>query len=135
MGAVNRRLPAERSLSCLPPHLILVADIESAIDWWMDAFLPLGALPPQRLQAAINAAYTAAEEQDGAAMAAERVLAAVPGAEAEVIRAELARIKLSGKRWWLWGGDRVRGGMRRHACWVGRCRDEVRGGMCRQACV
>lgn len=86
-------------LSTLPPNL--GADIESAIDWWMDAFLPLGALPPQRLQAAINAAYTAAEDQDGAAMAAERVLAAVPEAEAEVIRAELARIKLSGERWWL----------------------------------
>ena len=73
------------------------ADIESAIDWWMDAFLPLGALPPARLQAAINAAYTSAEEQDGSAMAAEAVLAAAPEAEAEVIRAELGRIKLSGE--------------------------------------
>lgn len=66
------------------------------MDWWLDAFLPLGALPPARLQAAINSAYTAAEEQDGTALAAESVLQAVPEAEAEVLRAELARIKLSG---------------------------------------
>ncbi|PRW44382.1 Histone-lysine N-methyltransferase setd3 [Chlorella sorokiniana] len=79
------------------PHddVTLFTDIESAIDWWMDTFLPLGALPPERLQAAINSAYTSAEEQDSSAMAAERVLAAAPEAEAEIIRAELARIKLS----------------------------------------
>lgn len=71
-------------------------DIESAVDWWLDAYLPLGALSPQRLTAIINAAYTAAEEQDSAALAAEQVLRAVPEAEADVIRAELARIKLSG---------------------------------------
>ena len=111
-GALTGGYQQRSQLPYLLP--ILVADIESAIDWWMDAFLPLGALPPQRLQAAINAAYTAAEEQDSAAMAAERVLAAVPEAEAEVIRAELARIKLSGKRWWLVGGDHVRGGTCRH---------------------
>lgn len=81
------------------------ADIEAAIDWWMDTFLPLGALPPERLQAAINSAYTSAQEQDGTALAAERVLAAVPEAEAEVMRAELARIKLSGEagRFHFWG--------------------------------
>lgn len=81
------------------------ADIEAAIDWWMDTFLPLGALAPERLQAAINSAYTSAEEQDGAALAAERVLAAAPEAEAEVMRAELARIKLSGEagKFHCWG--------------------------------
>lgn len=66
------------------------------MDWWLGAFLPLGALAPARLTAAINAAYSAAEDQDGAALAAAPVLAAVPEAEADVIRAELARIKLSG---------------------------------------
>ncbi len=72
------------------------ADIESCIDWWLDRYLPPGAMPPAALQAAINAAYSAAEDQDTASGAAEAVLAVVPEAEAEVIRAGLARIKLSG---------------------------------------
>lgn len=71
-------------------------DIESCIDWWLALYLPPGALPPAALQAAINGAYSAAEDEDGAAGAAEAVLAVVPEVEAEVIRAELARIKLSG---------------------------------------
>jgi len=71
----------------------------------------VGTLPPQRLQAAISAAYTAAEDQDGSSLAAAPVLDAVPEAEAEVIRAELAKIKLSGEPRLasLWrGGYRVR---------------------------
>lgn len=79
------------------PHddVALFGDIEGAIDWWLDTFLPPGVLPPQRLQALINAAYDAAEQQEGSTAAAEAVLAAVPEAEADVIRAELSRIKLS----------------------------------------
>ena len=101
-------LEAVRRQRCLlPPHtrpsfrpipLPTASDIESTIDWWLDRHLPPGALPPQRLQAAINAAYSAAEDEDGAAMAAAQVLAAVPAEEAEVIRAELDTIKLSGER-------------------------------------
>lgn len=53
-------------------------------------------LGPQALQAAITAAYTAAEEQDSSAAAAEATLAAMPEVEADVARAELAQIKLSG---------------------------------------
>lgn len=66
------------------------------MDWWLDAYVPLGALPPERLTRAINAAYSAAEDQDGTSLAAAPVLEAVPETEADVIRAELARIKLSG---------------------------------------
>lgn len=78
-----------------PASAAPAADIEAAIDWWLAAFLPAGALPPQRLQLAIAAAYEAAEQQDSSAQAAEAVLSAVPEAEAEVIRSELARIKLA----------------------------------------
>ncbi|KAL4428352.1 hypothetical protein ABPG75_002441 [Micractinium tetrahymenae] len=73
----------------------LFTDIESCIDWWLARYLPARAMPVPALQAAINAAYSAAEDQDSAAGAAEAVLAAVPEAEAEVIRAGLDRIKLS----------------------------------------
>lgn len=73
----------------------LPTDIEGAIDWWLSAYLPAGALPPQRLQLVINAAYNSAEQEDTSAQAAQAVLATVPRAEAAVIRAELERIKLS----------------------------------------
>lgn len=66
------------------------------MDWWLVAFLPLGSVPAASLTRLINAAYSAAEDQDGAAMAAEGVLQAVPEGEADVIRAQLARVKLSG---------------------------------------
>ncbi|KAI3428549.1 hypothetical protein D9Q98_007371 [Chlorella vulgaris] len=79
------------------PHddITLFTDIEGAIDWWLSAYLPAGALPPQRLQLVINAAYNSAEQEDTSAQAAQAVLATVPRAEAAVIRAELERIKLS----------------------------------------
>eukprot|EP00887_Chlorella_sp_A99_P005016 scaffold4.g5016.t1 len=55
-----------------------------------------GVLDPRALQAAISAAYAAAEQQQAASGAAEAALAAMPEAEADVARAELARIRLSG---------------------------------------
>lgn len=73
------------------------ADVEAGVDWWLDAFLPTGAMPPQHLQLVISAAYDAAEQQDSSATAAEAVLASVPEAEADVIRAQLSRVKLSGE--------------------------------------
>ena len=103
--------------SCLPTCLLHVspacpspcADIEAGIDWWLAAFLPAGALTPKQLQSVVQRAYDAAEQQGGSSALAQGIMASVPEAEAEVIRAELDKIKLSG------GGSGVDG------CWQGRC--------------
>jgi hypothetical protein len=72
------------------------ADFEAGIDWWLAAFLPAGALTPKQLQSVVQRAYDAAEQQGGSSALAQGIMAAVPEAEAEVIRAELDKIKLSG---------------------------------------
>ena len=79
----------------------MCADLESAIDWWLDdaTFLPAGVLGPQQLQAAIKAAYAAAEKEDGTTPEVRAALESMPSAEAEAARAELQRMKLTGAAW------------------------------------
>ena len=85
------------------------ADIEAGIDWWLAAFLPAAALTPKQLQSVAQQAYDAAEQQGGSSALAQGIMASVPEAEAEVIRAELDKIKLSGG----WSGA--------DGCWQDRC--------------
>jgi hypothetical protein len=90
----------------IPPRnihddVILFASIEDAIDWHLEKYIPLGKLPPNQLQEAISAAYTAAMREEGGAGGdgeeLEAALAAMSEAEADHIREERSAIKLLSK--------------------------------------